>query len=380
MARRYRPSRGRRRRNNKRRYVVSAAAVFLLLFMYVLGIWPFGSSESPEGAQAQQSESSAQQRAQRQPRSQPVNEPAAEPVVTQQPRQQLEEITEPVSEQLVEAVPEPSQPEPQPSREPTRRADADNSRIESIIEDVDALLVADPRAVIDARDMLNEALQMQMSSRQRERIVERMSALADQWLFSSTIYPDDELTSRYHVQPGDLLQNIGRRFNTPFEILLEINDIIRPESLRAGQHIKVVNGPFHCRVDRTNFTLDLYLQDTFVRRFHVGLGKDGMETPTGLWIVELGGRLIRPRWTDPVTRRTYEASDPDYPLGARWIALKGIEGNAVGREGFAIHGTNEPETVGTRSSQGCIRLEDSEVILLYNMLMPGHSEVEVFDS
>ena len=104
-----------------------------------------------------------------------------------------------------------------------------------------------------------------------------------------------------------------------------------------------------------------------------------METPTGRWRVKEGGKLIQPIWTDPVSGKTYHPEDPDYPLGSRWIALEGIEGNAVGKKGFAIHGTKNPEQIGTPGSQGCIRLHNGNAILVYNLMMPGQSLVDVVD-
>lgn len=118
----------------------------------------------------------------------------------------------------------------------------------------------------------------------------------------------------------------------------------------------------------------------YVRSFRVGLGKPGYETPTGLWRVQEGGKLISPDWTDPDNPgRVYKASDPDYPLGSRWIALDGVEGAAKGRDGFAIHGTKEPEQIGSAGSRGCIRMYNGEAVLMYNLLVPLYSQVEVFD-
>jgi lipoprotein-anchoring transpeptidase ErfK/SrfK len=175
------------------------------------------------------------------------------------------------------------------------------------------------------------------------------------------------------------MEVIGKKFKVPYEFLMEINGITKPESLQVGQKLKVANGPFHTIVSSSMFTMDIYLQTTYVRSFKVGLGKQGMETPTGLWRAALGGKMIKPRWTDPQTGKTYEPESPDYPLGSRWVALDGIEGNAKGRKGFAIHGTKDPETIGTKSSQGCIRLFNGEAIMVYNMMMPGLSEVRVVD-
>ena len=125
--------------------------------------------------------------------------------------------------------------------------------------------------------------------------------------------------------------------------------------------------------------MDLYHQETFVRSFRVGLGEPETETPTGLWRVRSDGKAERPIWTDRTTDKTYLPDDPDYPLGSRWIGLEGLKGNAKGREGFGIHGTKDPEQIGTTGSRGCIRMRNGEVILLYNLLAPNLSTVEVVE-
>ncbi len=254
-----------------------------------------------------------------------------------------------------------------------------NDRIAIAISAVEQMLNDNPSNVIEARDRLNELLPLTMSPQQRQAIKALMSQLSEQWLFGRTVYPEDKLCGVYKVQKGDLLQSIAKRNKVPYQILMEINSIYRPEALRAGERIKVIHGPFHARVYRSTFTLDLYLQNTYVRSFPVGLGKPGMETPTGMWVVEPEGKLISPTWTDPISGKTYKPADPDYPLGSRWIALEGISGNAKGREGFAIHGTKEPDEIGKASSQGCIRLHNGNAVLMYNMLVPSFSMVEVVE-
>jgi LysM repeat protein len=255
----------------------------------------------------------------------------------------------------------------------------DNPWAAELITEAMSYIEARPVRIIDARDRLNETLPLPMSEQQQAIVKERLSELADKWLFSRTIYPQDRLTASYKVKPGELLSTIGRQFKVPYEILMEINKIDRPEALRAGEMIKVINGPFHARVYRSTFTMDLYLQDTFVRSFPVGLGKPGMETPTGLWAVKADGKLITPKWTDPVSGKTYEPGDPDYPLGSRWIGLEGIKGDAVGRTGFAIHGTKDPNEIGIAGSQGCIRLHNGDAIMVYNLLAPKDSRVEIVE-
>jgi hypothetical protein len=259
---------------------------------------------------------------------------------------------------------------------PTSRS---NPKVTELIDKASMLVNGKPAKVIEGRDRLNEALSMPMNNTQRAVIKERLSELSKEWLFSRSIFPQDRLCSRYKVEPGDLLSSIARGYKVPWEALMEVNRISRPELLKAGEMIKVIRGPFHLRVYRSTFTMDLYLQETFVRSFRVGIGRPGRETPKGMWRVKSGGKMISPRWTDPDTHKTYTAKDPDYPLGSRWIALEGISGEAKGRRGFAIHGTKKPEEIGTAGSRGCIRLYNGDAILIYNLLKPGLSRVEVVD-
>jgi lipoprotein-anchoring transpeptidase ErfK/SrfK len=308
-------------------------------------------------------------------------------------------------EQAIGRVPEPDTdvvdlsptetdvaPQPAPVRQPQPRPEPQPEPAEPVIEPDDTLnqaaqLIAEAQAdikdgkTIAARDKLNNVLlSVPLTFNQQQAVKTQLANLSKKWLFSRDPYTGDTLTATYKVQPGDLLSQVAKQYKVPHEILMTINNIKRPENLRAGETIKVINGPFHAIVYRSTFTLDLYLGNkTYVKSYKVGLGEQGIETPTGKWRVKLGGKLIKPTWTDPITGRTYVADDPDYPLGSRWIALDGLEGNAKGRTGFAIHGTKEPKTIGTRSSRGCIRLLNGEAIELYNMLTPGLSEVRVVD-
>ena len=294
---------------------------------------------------------------------------AAEP----QPKQQ--EIT-PVQETDLK-------PTIEPAAEPVVDNKADlteepNSQTAKLIDEAVALLDARPAKIIAARDSLNEALSMPMSRQQRLFVKNKLSELAKIWLFSRTVLPGDNLCSSFKVRSGDLLSTIGKEHNVPYEILMEINGIARPEALQAGQQIKVINGPFHARIYRSTFTMDIYLQsNTFVQSLKVGLGKDATQTPTGLW--QIKNKLVEPPWPDPVSGKILHPGDPDYALGSRWIGLDGIDGAAKGRTGFGIHGTKDPETIGTESSLGCIRLHNGDAIHVYNMLVPVLSKVVIVD-
>jgi LysM repeat protein len=238
-------------------------------------------------------------------------------------------------------------------------------------------MAADPPNLIGARDRLNDALKLQINAQQRLFIKEQLASMAERWLFNRDVYPADRLCSTYKVQSGDQLSAIASKFKVPYEIIMVLNHISRPEALQAGQTLKVIHGPFNVKIRRSTFTMDLYLQDMYVRSFRIGLGRPGRETPTGLWCVK--NRLVKPPWTDPDTGRRYEPDDEDYPLGTRWIGLTGLEGAAKDRTGFAIHGTKDPEEIGAAVSRGCIRMYNGDVVLLYDLLVPTTSLVRVED-
>jgi lipoprotein-anchoring transpeptidase ErfK/SrfK len=53
---------------------------------------------------------------------------------------------------------------------------------------------------------------------------------------------------------------------------------------------------------------------------------------------------------------------PDNPIGARALYLWSGNRDTL----FRIHGTNEPGTIGTNVSSGCIRLTNDDMVDLYN--------------
>lgn len=109
-------------------------------------------------------------------------------------------------------------------------------------------------------------------------------------------------------------------------------------------------------------------------RYGVAVGKAGFD-----WagIAEVGRKVEWPTWTPPASmiRRRPELAQwangmpggPDNPLGARALYLF-----AKGRDTmFRIHGTNEPWSIGTAASSGCIRMLNEEVSELYENVRIG---------
>lgn len=216
-----------------------------------------------------------------------------------------------------------------------------------------------------ARDKLEEAhlalsklyWQGKLPPLERVQLIEKLTAWSDRLYFSR----DNRLEAPYVVQSGDSLARIGQRYGVSWEFLARINGIRDPKRIRAGQRLKVVRGPFAAVVDLSDFELTVHLAGRFVRRYDVGIGKDGT-TPIGTFSVQ--EKQPNPKyWGQPVR----EADDPENPLGEHWIGI----GNSYG-----LHGTIDPASIRRRESAGCIRLLADDVAELYDLLIIG-SEVRI---
>ena len=61
------------------------------------------------------------------------------------------------------------------------------------------------------------------------------------------------------------------------------------------------------------------------------------------------------------------APGPNNPVGAVWIETKA--------NGYGIHGTPEPQTIGRAESSGCIRMANWDVVRLSRMMKPGFTAI-----
>lgn len=262
-------------------------------------------------------------------------------------------------------------PKAAPAPQPARQAPTDAAAAPELQA---ALAQWKAGNLVEARTQLNALLSAAKDSSQVGRLREYLTQLADETVFGPQIYGDDPLVEPYKVQAGEVLVKIARKFKVPAEMLAYIHG---GGNLAARETIKIPRGPFRAVISKSEFRLDLYLKDTYVHSFPVGLGLEG-GTPTGTWKVT--DRQRKPTWTPPPTakdRQVRGPNDPLNPLGGYWIKLEGVEGDAVGRTGFGIHGTIEPETVGKAASLGCIRMLPDDIAFVFRAMQPGASTVNV---
>ena len=126
-------------------------------------------------------------------------------------------------------------------------------------------------------------------------------------------------------------------------------------------------------VDTPNKFLFLVQGDGKALRYGIGVGRPGF---TWSGVKTISAKKEWPAWTPPpemLLRRPdlprHMAGGPDNPLGARAMYL--------GTSLYRIHGSNEPWTIGTNVSSGCIRMRNEDVIDLYGRVSVGAKVVVI---
>lgn len=180
-------------------------------------------------------------------------------------------------------------------------------------------------------------------------------------LFSPVITPK---SVSYVIKPGDTLIKIAKEFKTTPELIMKSNHISDSKIL-PGRTIKVWNAPFSIVVDKSQNLLFLKSDEEVFKTYVVSTGANN-STPTGTF--RIVNKLTNPTWFK--AGAVVPAGSPENILGSRWMGIN--------VPGYGIHGTTEPQTLGTQATQGCVRMLNAEVEELYT-IVPEGTEVTIVD-
>ncbi|MEK6265938.1 MAG: L,D-transpeptidase [Clostridium sp.] len=103
--------------------------------------------------------------------------------------------------------------------------------------------------------------------------------------------------------------------------------------------------PFRITINTMAKTLTLYRNGMFFKAYPVAVGKPTTPTPKGTFTI--------------VNKQV----NPGGPFGSRWMGLS--------KPHYGIHGTNNPPSIGTAASNGCVRMYASDVEDLFNYASVG---------
>ncbi len=325
------------------------------------------------------------------PTAAPANQPASsDPQPTGDPtRPKLDDPSKLIVEdpsKTAKPAPQTAAPAPQsapnaPESTPQTQLppSASTADVVSLIAQGDARLTSDP---VQARVLLSKAYHTAAPTDQAA-LRAKLEELNKNLVFSSRITPGDPLCEPYTVASGDSLVKIAKKRDlaVDWRFIQRINKA-DPKTLRVGQKLKLVRGPFHAIVHKSDYRIDIFQGPPddpanwlFIHSCKVGLG-EGNSTPVGNFVIRKGSKLVNPHWVNPRTGQKFDKDDPANPIGEHWLGLEGV-GDSAPLTGYGLHGTIDPASIGQQRSMGCVRMGDDDIALVYEMLEEQVSVVKI---
>ena len=172
----------------------------------------------------------------------------------------------------------------------------------------------------------------------------------------------------FTVGSGDSMWIFANKRTTVRAIQISNRIPLDKEIVHKGQRLSFFGGEWKLLCSKSNFTLRVMLDGRLFKYYKVGIGKDN-RTPVGAF--KIIGKKKEPSWNG------FPFGHPENVLGTRWMRLTRISDNS--NEGYGIHGTAAPESIGTASSLGCLRMRNEEVEELYDFLPDNKVEVIIED-
>ena len=168
----------------------------------------------------------------------------------------------------------------------------------------------------------------------------------------------------HEVRPGDTLGRIAAERGTTVEFIKRSNGL-KNDIIRPGQKLKIPKGHFSIVVDKSQNQLMLTEENQFINTYTVATGKDN-STPVGTF--RIVNKLTNPVWYKEGA--VVPADSPENILGTRWMGID--------KEGYGIHGSVDPTSLGQHVTAGCVRMSNSDVEELYD-IVPVGTEVTIVD-
>ncbi|MBL9079481.1 MAG: L,D-transpeptidase family protein [Planctomycetes bacterium] len=173
----------------------------------------------------------------------------------------------------------------------------------------------------------------------------------------------------YTIEKGDSLARVAAKFRREGVVvedgtLAVLNRIHNPNAIQVGQKLKIPVEPIFAVVEKRSYSLAVYVGEHLLRLYWVGHGENDKTPVTEFTIAE---KQPQPEWTAPDGQR-YPYGHPKNILGEYFLKFRHDR-----YTGFGAHGTPMPDTIGTMSSMGCIRMLAPDIAELFRLLPRGAS-------
>ena len=194
-----------------------------------------------------------------------------------------------------------------------------------------------------------------------EDVQNKLGALNIDLIFSPAQMPQ---TISYQIVPGDSLGKLARKYNTTTQLIKRANGL-KSDVIRTGETLRIWTAPFNILINKSQNVLFLKSGEEVLKIYHVSTGRDNI-TPVGAF--KIASKIENPVWFRnggaPIP-----SESPENELGSRWM---GFDTDPH----YGIHGTLHPESIGQQVTAGCVRLKNSDVEELFD-IVPVGTEVAI---
>lgn len=189
---------------------------------------------------------------------------------------------------------------------------------------------------------------------------------------------------------------LAERYHCSIDFLQRLNPAVKFTAIQPGMQIRVPNvEPFKIEempksgmfpdnpelktrrivINRKATILELFEGEKIIASVPIAPGSPAHPTPPGKWRILGVAAMPTFRWDKGVLDHGKRTSNffilppgPNNPVGVGWIGLN--------KPGIGIHGTNNPYSIGTWASHGCMRSANWDIARISKMVTKG-VEVEI---
>ena len=214
------------------------------------------------------------------------------------------------------------------------------------------------------RGVLRQVLVHPEADDVRDFVERKIGAINTRLVFSDLAMPEKV---KHRIARGDLISRLAKAYDNTQEYILKVNGIERPELLRVGREIWLLDHPkFELAVYTKRFSAVLTLNGQFFKRYVVGLGKPA-DVPDGSYAIR--NRIKNPTYRTPDDGQV-AFGDPRNILGSHWLTLVAT-GATPPVTRLGLHGTWNESMLGRRSEEGRVRFSNAAIEELFLLLAPG---------
>ncbi len=184
----------------------------------------------------------------------------------------------------------------------------------------------------------------------------------------NTAFRSKSVTHR--VVSGDNLSVLAKRYHTTLQMIRRKNKL-KSSNIMIGQKLEIIPGPWRIEITKKSRLLTLFRtvdgKEQIFAVFEVGIGRKN-STPAGKFVIS--HRRFHPVYRDK-HGRVFDYGSKGNQLGEAFLALALPKAPDKPFRGYGLHGTGDEDSVGRSLSNGCVRMHNDDILMLYYLVPSG---------